>query len=282
LRRWPLRCIGTGETLISSWRIPLTAIACVLGALLATVDGQVARPATPPPAAAGRIEPAPPGHHFPDGQAYVYDVEWRLWTAGMAVLRIDTEGAEQHVRGSGNSTGTAGLLYHVDDRFDAWLNAQTFCSRRIQKHIEEGARRVESTTDFDYARKQAVLNQFNLKKGDRKHVEHPIPDCVTDVISAIYYTASLPLTVGSSYEFPLNDGGDTVTVKVKAEARETVKTPAGTFSTVRVQPTASAGVLKDRGKVWVWYTDDAQRIPVQMRARMGWGTLTFRLARVDK
>jgi hypothetical protein len=34
--------------------------------------------------------------------------------------------------------------------------------------------------------------------------------------------------------------------------------------------------------VWVWYTDDAQRIPVQMRARMGWGTLTFRLARVDK
>jgi len=105
---------------------------------------------------------------------------------------------------------------------------------------------------------------------------------VTDVISAIYYTASLPLKTGESYEFPLNDGGDTVTVKVTAEARETVKTPAGSFTTVRVQPTASQGVLKDRGKVWVWYTDDGQRIPVQMRARMGWGTLTFRLVRVDK
>ena len=102
------------------------------------------------------------------------------------------------------------------------------------------------------------------------------------MISAIYYTSTLPLTPGSSYEFPLNDGGETVTVKITTEAREDVKTPAGTFKTVRVQPTASQGVLKDRGKVWVWYTDDAQRIPVQMRARMGWGTLTFRLARVDK
>jgi Protein of unknown function (DUF3108) len=258
--------------------------ACVLGALLAAVHAQAPQaPApTPAPTFQGHIELPPTGYQPPDGKAYVYDVEWRLWTAGMAVLRIDAEGSEQRVRASGNSTGTVGLLYHVDDRFDSWLNPQTLCSRRIQKHIEEGSRRVETTTDFDYARKVAVLNQVNLRKGDRKHAEHAIPDCVTDVISAIYYTSTLPLKTGASYEFPLNDGGETVTVKVTAEAREDVKTPAGTFKTVRVQPIASQGVLKDRGKVWVWYTDDAQRIPVQMRARMGWGTLTFRLTRVDK
>jgi hypothetical protein len=253
-------------------------LVCVLAGLFAVMRAQVTQPA----ATTARIEPPAAGHALPDGLAYVYDVEWRLWTAGSAVLRMDLDGNEQRVRGSGNSTGTVGLLYHVDDRFDAWFNPQTFCSRRIQKHIEEGSRRVETATDFDYERKQAVLNQVNLKKGDRKHAEHAIPECVTDVISAIYYTASLPLKTGESYEFPLNDGGDTVTVKVTAEARETVKTPAGSFTTVRVQPTASQGVLKDRGKVWVWYTDDGQRIPVQMRARMGWGTLTFRLVRVDK
>ena len=228
------------------------------------------------------MQAPPAGYHFPDGQSYVYDVEWRLWTAGTAVLSIQSEGNEQHVRAAGNSTGTVALLYHVGDRFDAWLNPQTYCSRRITKHIEEGSRRVETAVDFDYARKLAVLDQVNLRKGDRKHLEHPIPPCATDVISAIYYTASLPLKTGESYDFPLNDGGETVMVKVTAEAREDVKTPAGTFKTVRVQPTASAGVLKDRGKIWVWYTDDAQRIPVQMRARMGWGTLTFRLTRVDK
>jgi len=30
----------------------------------------------------------------------------------------------------------------------------------------------------------------------------------------------------------------------------------------------------------VWYTDDANRIPVQMRSKLGWGTLLFRLQKI--
>ena len=61
-----------------------------------------------------------------------------------------------------------------------------------------------------------------------------------------------------------------------------MKTPAGTFQTLRVQPEASSGILKKRGKIWVWYTNDGQHIPVLMRARLFWGTLTIRLTRIDK
>jgi hypothetical protein len=73
-----------------------------------------------------------------------------------------------------------------------------------------------------------------------------------------------------------------VDVTVTAEARETVTTPAGTYKTLRVSPQATSGPVKDKGQIWIWYTDDATRIPVQMRARMFWGTLTFRLLRVEK
>jgi hypothetical protein len=66
------------------------------------------------------------------------------------------------------------------------------------------------------------------------------------------------------------------------ENREEVKTEAGIFKTIRVQPESDTGVLKSRGKVWVWYTDDAAHIPVQMRARLFWGTLTFRLNRIER
>jgi hypothetical protein len=44
-----------------------------------------------------------------------------------------------------------------------------------------------------------------------------------------------------------------------------------------VQPTAAAGVVKNRGNIWIWYTDDERHLPVQMRARLFWGTITFRL-----
>jgi hypothetical protein len=45
-----------------------------------------------------------------------------------------------------------------------------------------------------------------------------------------------------------------------------------------VQPTADAGVVKNRGNIWIWYTDDERHLPVQMRARLFWGTITFRLS----
>jgi hypothetical protein len=71
-------------------------------------------------------------------------------------------------------------------------------------------------------------------------------------------------------------------VNVHVEAREQIKIAAGTFNTVRIQPEAAKGLVRDKGKLWIWYTDDAAHVPVQMRARMSWGTLTFQLVRVDK
>jgi hypothetical protein len=46
---------------------------------------------------------------------------------------------------------------------------------------------------------------------------------------------------------------------------------------VRVQPTADEGVVKNRGKIWIWYTDDARHMPVQVRASLFWGTITAKL-----
>jgi hypothetical protein len=65
---------------------------------------------------------------------------------------------------------------------------------------------------------------------------------------------------------------------MKVEGKEEIKTPVGTFKTIRVQPTADAGVVKNRGNIWIWYTDDEKHLPVQMRARLFWGTITFRLS----
>jgi hypothetical protein len=80
---------------------------------------------------------------------------------------------------------------------------------------------------------------------------------------------------------PVADPLRTVVVTMKAEGKEELKTPAGTFKTIRVQPTADAGVVKNRGNIWIWYSDDERHVPVQMRARLFWGTITFRLASIE-
>ncbi len=255
-----------------------------LGVLLGS--GQVPTPARPGTQVTigpeARIEPPPDGHQFPNGETYHYIAEWRLWNAGSASLRTVQSGAEQRVFGTADSSGFVAVLYKVHDRFQAIFDPRTFCSSSLSKHTEEGFHKRDTLIRFDYARRKSLLDETNLKSKEIKHQERDIPNCVTDVVSAIFYVGSLPLAPEAVYTFPLNDGGATVNVRAKVEAREEIKTDAGTYKTIRVAPEASAGVLKERGKLWVWYSDDERRIPVQIRTRMFWGTLTFKLQRIEK
>jgi hypothetical protein len=41
-------------------------------------------------------------------------------------------------------------------------------------------------------------------------------------------------------------------------------------------------VVKNRGNIWIWYSDDNRHLPVQMRARLFWGTITLRLTSVEQ
>ena len=230
--------------------------------------------------AAGHIEPLRNGFLFPR-QTLRYEAEYRLWTAGVATIHVEQNGGQQHVTGTADSSGVVALLFRVQDRFDSYFDTHSLCSQSLNKHTEEGSHHRDTNIVFDYKIGKAVLNETNLKTNQKKREEHDIPPCVTDVVSGVLYLSSLPLQPGASYSFPLNDGGKTVIIQAHVEAREQVKTPAGTFQTVRVGPEGDYGPLKNHGRISIWYTDDAQHLPVQMKAKLFWGSLTVYLASAD-
>jgi len=231
--------------------------------------------------AGAHIQPLRPGFEFPR-QTLRYDAQYRFWTAGVATLRVERDGTQEHVIGTADSTGVVALLFRVQDRFNSYFDAQSLCSTKLVKHTEEGSHWRDTVISFDYSRGKAVLEEHNLKINQSKHTENDIPGCVTDVMSGMLYVASLPLQQGASYSFPLNDGGKTVTINAHVEGKEQIKTPAGTFQTIRVGPEGDYSVLRDRGRIWIWYSDDWRHLPVQMRAKLFWGTLTVQLASIDK
>jgi len=224
------------------------------------------------------IAPAP-NFALPE-ETYTYSAEWRIWNAGKITLGLSREGVESRVTGTAESEGVVSMLYPVHDRFQALYDPKSFCSVSLRKHTEEGFHKRDTLISYNYARKKSVLDETNLKDNQAKHVENDIPGCVTDVLSGLMYLRSLPLIPGTSYTFPLNDGGKTVDVTAKVEAKETIKVPAGTFQTIRVSP-EGVGPVKSKGRIWIWYTDDARRIPVQMRGKMFWGTLTLKLEKIE-
>lgn len=260
-----------------------------LACLLRVSFGQAASPAPKTPADASvRSAPAasifapPPGYKFPSGLAYVYAVEWHLFNAGTAIVRMDLDGAQHRVTATADSGGVVNTLYKVHDHFEALFDPRTFCSLTINKHAEEGPHKRDTTVKFDYAQKKTFLDEKNLKTGELKHEQNDIPGCLTDVITGFYYLASLPLQPGYETMFPINGGGKTTVAEAKVETREQVKVPAGTFQTLRVHVEAISGALQGKGAVTVWFTDDANRTPVQMRSKLGWGTLLFRLQKIDR
>lgn len=248
---------------------------------LATVLAGIACAAGAQNAASVPLIPPQPGYTYPANETLTYAVDWRVFPAGTTVMHLEQNGDDERVTATGDTLGAISLVYRVSDRFQSSFNRQTGCSAGFAKQLQEGHRQVSTDLKFDYAHGKALLWEKNLVKGTSKQQEATIGPCVTDLLSAIFYPASQPLAIGKSFEVPLADAMHTVVVTMKVEARETVKTPLGTYQTIRVQPTAAAGVVKARGNIWIWYTDDARHIPVQMRARLFWGTLTFSLTGLE-
>lgn len=227
------------------------------------------------------LQPPLPGYVFPARQTLTFTVDWRVFTAGTAVFHLEQQGDEEKITATADSIGAVNMLFPVVDRFQSGMNIRTGCSTGFSKQLQEGRRKVSSDLSFDYAAGKQSQTERNLVKNTQKAATAAIPACVTDSLSAIFYAASQRLEVGHDVGFPLADSMRTVTVQMKVEGKEEVKTPAGTFQTVRVQPTAEEGVVKNRGNIWIWYTDDARHMPVQIRARLFWGTITFHLQSVE-
>jgi len=227
-----------------------------------------------------KISPSMPNYRFPERTTFTYSVDWRLVTAGKATLQLDNVNGEHHVVVDADSTGAVALLYHVHDRLETFYHPQTNCVLALTKHTEEGFRRVETKVRYDYGRKKAIVDEQNIRAKNQKHEENDIAGCVTNTLAAVYYVGSQPLLPGAKFTFPSSDGGKIADIEVTVEARESVKTPAGKFETIRVSGEALSGPQQGKGKIWMWYSDDDRRIPVQMRARAFWGTTTFRLTQM--
>ena len=259
------------------------SLACALCSLSA--PGQIFTPRPPAPQRPIPTLQAPGGgFNYPQHETLTFSVDWRVFTAGTAVFHLDAGGPNsttEKITATADSIGAVNMLFPVVDGFQSGLDTRTGCSTGFNKQVQEGRRKIASELSFDYTHGKQEEYTRNLVRGTAVRLSANIPACVTDSLAAIFYTQSQLLQVGKTVEFPLADSMRTVTVGMKVESREEVKTPAGTFTALKVQATADEGIVKNRGHIWIWYTDDARHMPVQMQAKLFWGTITFHLQSVE-
>jgi hypothetical protein len=223
---------------------------------------------------------------FEPGERLTYDVTWSIFQAGAvsATLQEGGQAAKDDyiVITTAHSQGFVSLLFNVQNEFRSFFNARSLCSERISKKINEGRRHKETEILFDSQRKRAILDERDLAKPQDppKHAENEIPDCVEDVVTAFYYVRSQDFQIGKPLHLPVNDGSKTYDVTIEVQAHETIQTPLGNRSAIRVEPKVFSGLFKRKGRMQVWFSDDEQHLPLRIKFIIAVGPITATLKSV--
>jgi hypothetical protein len=214
---------------------------------------------------------------FAAGEVLTYTISWLKIEGGemsLSTTRVETsDGVPVHrITLLASSNDYVSKFYPVRDRYETWVDARDFQPLRFEKHAREG--RYESDE----------VEQFDLEKriGSWRDARVPLPERIADVISSFYFMRTQPLTPGSDVAVELFSRGKIYRLSASVQGKERVETEAGTFDTVRVQPAmreTESAEDRNKGKLFLWFSDDTRRIPVMVRTIIPIGSVTARLRR---
>ncbi|HET9792962.1 MAG TPA: DUF3108 domain-containing protein, partial [Thermoanaerobaculia bacterium] len=160
-------------------------------------------------------------------------------------------------------------FFVVRDSITSWIDRTTLQSLRYEKHSVEGKRVDDERIDFDLAEKIATR-----ESGRKIPFETPI----FDSLSSVYYLRTRDLASAEPIEIEVVSGKRAYRLEVDVLGLENVKTPAGTFLARKVHPKMKEeGLLKKGGDLWIWFTEDARKIPVMIKSKLNFGVLTAKL-----
>lgn len=217
---------------------------------------------------------------LPTRETLTYNIEWRLITAGKARVEWQQDRDGGRIDLHLESVGLVSKLFRVEDQYRARFGTG-LCAESSELVSHEGNRERETRITYDgAAHKVSYLERDRIKNAVLLQHELEIPSCVHDVAGGLFFLRTLNLEPGQSTTIPVTDGKKFAMAKVEAQQREDIKTPEGTFHTIRYEAWLFNNVIYRRpAHLNIWLTDDRRKLPVQIRVRMQFtiGTITLLL-----
>jgi hypothetical protein len=175
-----------------------------------------------------------------------------------------------------------GLKYH--QHVESTVEPASFSVLQTTKLDEQGKRKRTSEAVFDQIAGKVVWTERdpNDPKREPRVVASPASGAVQDIASAFYYLRTRHLEPGKSFEILVSDSGQVYSIPVTISERKKIKTVIGEVQTLKVEPEIFGDnrLLKGKGKLAIWFTDDIRHIPVRARINNELGTLDIKLKRM--
>ena len=219
------------------------------------------------------LTPAAAAYPFAVGEKLSYSAKLGMLTLGSGTLEVaamDTVRGVESFRFRFRLQGKT-MFYSLDDVLESWAGTPNLSSRRfVQDFVEND---------------KATKRQYEIYPDSGFYREHgrdktqPTPAEPLDDAAFFYFVRMTPLEVGKKHTYDRYFRKDKNPVTIEVLKREKMELPDGSkIQCLVLHPVIDTkGLFSKRSETRIWLTDDARRIPVQIRTKFPFGTITLRL-----
>lgn len=165
------------------------------------------------------------------------------------------------------------IFYSLDDILESWVGVADFTSRRFRQDFTEQDKR--KLRQFD------IYPDSGYSRELGRDTTLAAPSAPLDDAAFFYFIRITPLEVGKKYIYQRYFRKEKNPVTIDVLKRETMELPDGSkVPCLVLHPVLDVdtkGLFSKRSDTRIWLTDDARRLPVQIRAKFPFGTITLRL-----
>lgn len=211
---------------------------------------------------------------FGVGERLVFSLEWGFIKAGDATLEVRALGRWKGepcylFMSEAWSNPSFSSFFPVRDVIKSLSGAQDLASRKFEKHLREGKFAADIEVEYDQ-------KAHKVRYPDGQLVD--TTPLARDILASFYFARTQPLVVGKSFFIDNHTDRMNYPLEVKVLRKEHVRVHAGEFDCIVVQPVLRyPGLFEQKGKLTIWLTDDAKKMPVMMRSKIVIGSINAAL-----
>ena len=214
---------------------------------------------------------------FAVGEKLSYSAKLGMLTLGSGTLEvasIDTVRGVESFRFRFRLRGKT-MFYSLDDVLESWVGIADMNSRRFVQDFVEN--------DKTYKRQFEIFPDSGFFRERGRDTTQATPAKPLDDAAFFYFVRMTPLEVGKKYTYDRYFRKDKNPVTIEVVKREKMDLPDGSKAQCLVlHPTIDTkGLFSKRSETLIWLTDDARRLPVQIRSKFPFGTITLRLKEME-
>ncbi|MEL7003253.1 MAG: DUF3108 domain-containing protein [Bacteroidota bacterium] len=187
----------------------------------------------------------------------------------------------------GRSVGMFDLFLRIRDNWGTYLDTSAIVTQKFYRIIEEGKYRKHEIVDFDQNVNVASVRTYDKKKHKWKPTEKfDIPSNVQDMVSGYYFLRTFDfrgLEEGEIINIDAFFDDEVYDFKIRYIGKEEVKTKLGRIRSVVFSPIMPENSLFDgEDAIRVWISDDANKVPLKIKAEMFVGSVEIDITKYKK